>query len=136
MNLSGSPFDIFIAFFGGVLLSFTPCVYPLLPVSVGYIGASSAGSRAKGFLLSLAYVSGIALVYSLLGMAAALTGTIFGSISGKIFVRAGAGAVIIFFGLALLDIFSLPALNIFRPLRPKGRGYLSVFLLESARGFW
>jgi len=135
MSLSGSPFDIFIAFLGGVLLSFTPCVYPLVPVTVGFIGASSAGSKLKGFLLSLVYVSGIALVYSSLGMAAALTGTIFGSISSKTFVRAGAGAVIIFFGLALLDIFSLPSLNISKPIRPKGRGYLSVFLLGVSSGF-
>ena len=70
MNLSGTPFDFVIAFAGGVLWSFTPCVYPLLPVIIGYVGASSCVSRRRAFLLSFSYAGGTAFIYSLLGVLA------------------------------------------------------------------
>jgi cytochrome c-type biogenesis protein len=71
------------AFAGGVLASLAPCTYPLIPVVSAYVVSKSTGrkSRTRSFLLSLGYVVGMALVYSLLGMAAALTGSFFGRIS-------------------------------------------------------
>ena len=49
--LKGSPFMSFIAaFVGGVLTSFTPCVYPMVPITAGYVGAgTSAGPRSEAF---------------------------------------------------------------------------------------
>jgi len=80
MNLLGNPLDYLLVFGAGALVSFSPCVYPLLPVSIGIIGAKS-GSKLKGFLSSLVYVSGIAITYSVLGLIASLTGMLFGKIS-------------------------------------------------------
>ncbi len=64
-----------ICFLGGILVSLSPCIYPLLPVVISYVGSRSVGSmtRFKVFGLSLFYVLGMALVYSGLGMIAALT---------------------------------------------------------------
>lgn len=69
------------SFFGfGLLLSLTPCVFPMLPILSGIIvGAGRAGqgiSHARGFILSLAYVLGMALTYALVGVAAGLSGTL------------------------------------------------------------
>lgn len=134
MNLSGSPFDFVLAFFGGILASLTPCLYPLIPVSAGYIGIASSGSRLKGFTLSFIYVSGIALVYALLGLLASLTGTIFGALTTHPLTYIIVGIIIVFFGLAGLDIIRLPGLAILKAAPSDKKGYLPAFLLGLASG--
>src|SRR5919205_3246909 len=69
-----------IAFAGGVLTSLTPCVYPLIPITVSIFGARSSRSRAQAMVLSGLYVLGIAVTYSALGASAALTGKAFGTV--------------------------------------------------------
>lgn len=134
MSPSASPADFFIAFFGGMLVSFTPCVYPLIPVSAGFIGIRSAGSRLKGLFLSLVYVAGIAVTYSALGLVASLAGTFFGRISSSPAAYISAGTVIIFFALFMSGLFSLrlPALPGFSG--GNKNGYLAVFLLGLTSG--
>lgn len=121
------------AFLGGVLVSFTPCIYPLIPVSAGYITANAAGSKLKGFILSLVYVGGMAVIYSALGLFASLTGTIFGRISAHPLTHFIAGSLIILFGLSMLDLFHIKLPNIIKqPVLKKG--YFSVFLLGLSSG--
>ncbi len=105
MNLSGSPFDFLIAFAGGVLASLTPCVYPLIPISAGYIVGHSHGHRSRALFLSLFYVTGIAITYSCLGILAVITGRIFGEISVNPIVNLISGVLILIFGLLMLDLF-------------------------------
>jgi thiol:disulfide interchange protein DsbD len=76
----GSAIAFAVAFAGGVLTSLTPCVYPLIPITVSVFGARKAGSRREAVALSGLYVLGIAAMYSGLGVAAALTGKAFGSV--------------------------------------------------------
>lgn len=134
MNLSGSPIDLIFAFFYGILASFTPCVYPLVPVIIGYIGAGPAESRFKGFCLSLTYVTGIATTYSLLGLVATLTGSVFGTFSALPQVRIATGAVIVLFGLSMLELFFLPGIGLKRLPGLKKRSYFSVFFLGASSG--
>ncbi len=134
MNLSGSPVDFILAFLYGVLASFTPCVYPLIPVSVGYIGATRAQSRWKGFKLSFIYVSGIALTYSALGMFAALGGRVFGEVSSLPLVHLAAGIVIFILGLSMLDLLRLPSFGIKRLPELKRKNYFTVFILGLSSG--
>ena len=67
-------------FVGGVLTSLTPCVYPLIPITVSVFGAGRDTSRRKSFFLSISYVFGMAVMYSLLGLVVAVTGSVFGAI--------------------------------------------------------
>jgi len=129
MNLSGSPIDFFYAFLGGILISFTPCIYPLIPVSLGYIGVKSYGSRIRGFSLSFAYVSGIALTYSVLGIVASLTGTFFGRVSAHPAAQIFVGGVIILMGASMLDLFSLPYLSRIKIPKFRKESLISAFLL-------
>jgi len=134
MNLSGSPIDYLIAFSGGFLLSFTPCVYPLIPITASLIGLKSAGGKQRAFLLSFTYVTGIAITYSLLGLAASLTGTLFGQISTHPLTYILVGILMAFFGLFLLDLFNLRLPN-FIPLPTfKQHNYFSVFILGLSSG--
>ncbi len=136
MNLSGSPSDYIFAFLGGIAVSFTPCVYPLIPVSVSYIGAKST-SRRRGFVLSLVYVSGIALTYSILGLIASLTGKLFGSLSSHPFAYILVGLVICLFGFSM---FGLPKVSFNSGPKvsvpyPGAKNYVSVFILGITSGF-
>src|SRR5512134_2146447 len=76
----GSALAFGVAFAGGILTSLTPCVYPLIPITVSIFGARKAGSRGEAMALSGLYVLGIAAMYSALGVGAALTGKAFGSV--------------------------------------------------------
>jgi thiol:disulfide interchange protein DsbD len=76
----GSIVAFAVAFVGGVATSLTPCVYPLIPITVSIFGARKTSSRAESMGLSGLYVLGIAAMYSALGVGAALTGKAFGSV--------------------------------------------------------
>ena len=76
----GSVLAFVVAFAGGVATSLTPCVYPLIPITVSIFGARQAGSRREAMGLSAMYVLGIAAMYSALGVGAALTGRAFGTV--------------------------------------------------------
>ncbi|MDD5466009.1 MAG: cytochrome c biogenesis protein CcdA [Candidatus Omnitrophica bacterium] len=134
MHPLGSPFGFFIAFFGGFLASLTPCVYPLIPISAGYIVGNAQNSRIKGFLLSLSYVSGIAITYSFLGVLAVLTGSIFGKLSSSPVVNLISGVIIFIFGLAMFDLFNCNLVSGLKlPAIRKG-SYLSALLFGLVSG--
>jgi len=67
-----------LVFLMGLGLNLTPCVYPLISVTVAYFGGQQRGDRRHVFLLSLAYALGIAVTFSALGVTAALSGGLFG----------------------------------------------------------
>lgn len=66
-------------FLGGLALNFTPCVYPMLSVTVSVFSNQKTASAGQSFSRALAYVLGMAAMYSSLGVTAALTGSFFGS---------------------------------------------------------
>lgn len=72
------------AFLAGVLVSFTPCVYPMIPITATILQAHGASSLPHQFLISSAYVTGMATIYAGLGYLSATTGTLFGSWMGNI----------------------------------------------------
>jgi thiol:disulfide interchange protein DsbD len=96
------------AFAGGVLASLTPCTYPLIPVTVAFIGSRTANTRKQGLLLSTAYATGIAVVYALLGGVAALSGRIFGLVSAHPLTNSFVGVILLVMALSMLDIITLP----------------------------
>src|SRR5437867_3741683 len=68
------------AFGGGLLVTLTPCVYPMIAITVSVFGAREARSRAHATLLSTCFVLGIVAMFTPLGLAAGLTGSLFGSV--------------------------------------------------------
>ncbi|MEW6589857.1 MAG: protein-disulfide reductase DsbD [Pseudomonadota bacterium] len=97
----GSFWPVVLTFFGlGLLLSLTPCVFPMIPILSGIIaGQKTEVTKTTGFLLSLAYVLGMALTYAIAGVAAALSGTLISNALQNP-VALGIGALI-FVALAL-----------------------------------
>jgi thioredoxin:protein disulfide reductase len=108
---SGSWLAFLLVFIGGILASFTPCVYPVIPITIGYIGGASRGKPLRGLGLSAIYVLGIAVVYSSLGLISAATGSLFGTISGSPIVTYTVAVIFFLMGLSMLGAFeiALPA---------------------------
>ena len=72
------PMALLLVFLSGLGLTLTPCVYPLIPVTIGFFGGATGRSRGTVVAHALVYLLGMALMYSALGVAAALTGSLFG----------------------------------------------------------
>src|SRR3989338_274429 len=118
-----NPLLAFVAvFIAGVTVSFTPCVYPVIPLTLGFIGARSAGSKWKGFLLSLIYVLGMALTYAVLGAFASLSGKLFGQVGSHPLTYFIVANVCLLLGLSMLEVIHIPQLSLGGSLPTKKRG--------------
>ncbi len=105
---AGSVWAFATVFAGGVLVSFTPCVYPVIPLIVGFIGNQAKGSRKRAFFLSLSYVLGMALVYTALGALASLTGMMFGSLQSSPWLFFVVGNVVLVAAATMLGFIHIP----------------------------
>jgi len=76
---SGLFYAFIFIFLGGLALNLTPCVYPLIPITISYFGGQSKGNRTALVLRAGIYVFGMSITYSILGVLAALTGNLLGS---------------------------------------------------------
>ena len=121
----------------GLAASLTPCSYPLLPITVAYIGGGSAGkSRLTGFVLSLFYVLGMGLTYAVLGVVSALANKVFGFTASNPIIMIIIGALFVVFGLSMMDVFQLPMPQALTSLQPKKRtGPLGAFIVGVGSGF-
>ncbi len=86
----------------GLALNLTPCVYPLIPITIGYFGRQAA-SGAKTGGLSICYAMGMASMYSLLGVFAALAGKVFGAQLNNPVVLVGFAILMFALGLSMFD---------------------------------
>lgn len=94
----------FIIFFGGLALNLTPCVYPLIPITISFFGGQDT-SKGRTFWMALAYVLGIAVTYSVLGVVAALGGGLFGSLLTNPFVLVGIAAILVGLSLSMFGVY-------------------------------
>jgi len=76
---TGLLLQLAIVFLAGLALNLTPCVYPLIPITVGFFSTQRDEGRGRTWLLALVYVLGMSVTYSALGVLAALTGQLFGA---------------------------------------------------------
>ncbi len=110
-TLQANPLAAVLTLFGaGVATSLTPCIYPMIPITAGLLAGGASGTRSRWHtaLMTACYVTGLALVYAGVGLAAGLTGSLFGGVASNPWVRLGAGVLFVAFGLALLDLVPLP----------------------------
>jgi cytochrome c-type biogenesis protein len=125
------------AYLAGVLVSFTPCIYPVIPITAAVIGGQRDISGARGFVLSLFFVLGLALTYTALGVFAALTGKLFGMIQTRPLTQGVLGGLFILMGLAMLDVFQL-SLERYAPRGLTGgnrKGIFGSFMIGVTSGF-
>jgi thiol:disulfide interchange protein DsbD len=135
---AGSLSAVLGVFAAGVLTSFTPCVYPMIPVTVTYIGGAAAGRRGRAVTLSLVYVAGLALVYAALGVAAALFGKTFGRLTYQWWIHGSVGVLLLLLGAAMVGWIQLPVPGLATRIQAEGGrrgGALGALLVGLASGF-
>lgn len=138
-SLAGQPAIAMALLFGaGVLTSLTPCIYPMIPITVGVISgtAGEGAARSRVIGLTLAYILGLALLYAVAGLIAGLTGQLFGTIAASVWARLLVALLLAVFGLAMLDVVPVAA-----PRRIVdwaaglgGGSYPAVFVLGATSG--
>ncbi len=114
-----------LVFLGGLALNLTPCIYPLIPITITYFGGQAQGKKGSLFAHSLLYVIGMAVTYSVLGVIAALTGGLFGAAYQYPPVLIGMALIMVFLALSMFDVyeFRMPA-------------FLNRLAGGSQKGFW
>lgn len=104
----GMPFPVLIvlAFGGGISASLTPCVLPMLPLYLSYIGASEVKSRFDAIIKALLFCSGSALIFSIMSLFASFANFIMIEFHG--YVNIAVGLFILFMSLLILEIVKIP----------------------------
>ncbi|MCK2097023.1 protein-disulfide reductase DsbD [Thauera aromatica] len=108
--LAGASVPLILAsFFGfGLLLAFTPCTFPMIPILSGIIvGQGHKVSHTRAFMLSLAYVLGMASTYALAGVGAGLTGTMLTAALQNVWVLSAFALVFVLLSLSMFGFYEL-----------------------------
>ncbi|MDR1648174.1 MAG: protein-disulfide reductase DsbD [Zoogloeaceae bacterium] len=139
-RLENAGFWVNLAFFfvAGLLLAFTPCVLPMIPILSGILAgqgsvATGAEARRRGLWLSLLYVFGMALAYALAGVAAGLTGSLLSAALQTPWVLGAFAAVFVLLAFAMFGFYDLQLPVSWQNLLSVESGRLDRRL--SARGF-
>lgn len=134
----GGSFLVFLllVFAGGVASSLTPCVYPMIPITISVIGASAEQGRGRAFSTAVVYVLGIVVTYTALGVFAALTGGMIGSAMQSTPVIIGISLVFFVLALSMLGAyeFGLPSSVMTKASMAGGAGYAGAFIVGTVAG--
>lgn len=132
----GIVWTIGTVFLAGVATSLTPCVYPMIPITVSLFGAREAGSRRWSFVLASCYVAGIAITYTSLGLLVAFGGwAVGGALTSRWFVVPLA-AVFVAMATSMFGLWKLtiPASLSDRLSRAGGQGVVGAFVMGVVGG--
>jgi thiol:disulfide interchange protein DsbD len=124
-------------FIAGILTSFTPCIFPMLPITISILGYhADRKNRLHNFSRALAYVFGIGITYATLGVIAALTGSLFGSALTNKYVIFGLVALFFTMALSMWGAFELqsPAFIRNRFGTGKSQGFFGAFVMGLVAG--
>ena len=129
---------ILVVFLGGLALNLTPCVYPMIAITVSYFGSQGGERNARrAFVSSVIYCLGIVLTYSTLGLIAALTGSLFGSALQSPVLLIGIAVLLVALALSMFGLYELQPPQ-FLMQKATGlsskAGYLGMFLFGAVIG--
>ncbi len=125
-----------LVLFGGFLTALSPCVYPLIPITLSILGARQAGSHTKGFLLASTYVGGMVILYSTLGVAFAAFGFLAGSALQSPVVTIGVALFCMLMAASMFGAFelALPSSVQTRLSQAGGGGFKGAFIMGLVAG--
>jgi thiol:disulfide interchange protein DsbD len=127
---------IALVLLGGLLTALSPCVYPLIPITLSILGARQAGSARKGFLLASTYVGGMVVLYTTLGVSFAMAGVLAGSALQSPWVTIGVAAFCVAMAASMFGAFEfvLPASLQTRLSQAGGGGFRGAFVMGLVAG--
>lgn len=122
-------------FVGGLALNLTPCVYPLIPITVSYFGGRSSQGRGKLIGHGLLYLFGLALTNSVLGVTAALTGGLLGAMLQNPMVIIFVAGLLVLFSTSLFGFWELRLPSGLTQIAAKSYGgYFGTFFMGLTLG--
>lgn len=128
--------SLFLIFLGGLALNLTPCVYPLIPITVSFFGAQSSGSKSQSILMGLFYALGMSVTYSALGVFAALTGSLLGNALQNPIVIIAIALILFALGTSMFGLFEIRVPQSLALMGNKNRsGYFGSMLMGLTVGF-
>lgn len=96
---------ILFAILFGFLLSLTPCIFPMIPITMGILQAEGSDSTIRSFLLALSYTLGVSLTFALMGLAVAYGGIAFGQLLNNPFFILSLVTFLIYLALSMFGIY-------------------------------
>ncbi len=127
---------LILIFIGGLALNLTPCVYPLIPITISFFGAQVSNNKAQKIIMALVYVFGMSITYSVLGLVAALTGGLFGSLLQNPIVVAAIVLILLALALSMFGLFEIRIPQSIANFSGKNRqGYFGTALMGLTVGF-
>jgi len=129
LQSNGILLTFILIFLGGLALNLTPCVYPMIPLTISYFGNQKAEKPLVILGRAVAYVCGISVTYSALGVTAALTGRILGSSLQSPWVLAGISLVLVTLSLSMFGVYEIqaPSWILNRIANTSTKGWLGAF---------
>jgi thiol:disulfide interchange protein DsbD len=122
-------------FLGGMALNLTPCVYPLIPITVSYFGGRSGQGRGATLIHGGCYLIGLAMTNSALGVVAAMTGGLMGAMLQNPWVLAAVAAVLLLFASSLFGFWELRLPTLFTRVAARNYGgYFGTFFMGMTLG--
>ncbi len=119
-----------LVFLGGLALNLTPCVYPMIPITITYFGGQAQGKKGSLIAHSFLYVIGMAVTYSILGVVAAMTGGLFGSAHQYPPVLIGIALVMGILALSMFDVYEFRMPQFVNRLAGSSqKGFVGTFLM-------
>ena len=127
---SGIFLSLIFIFLAGLALNLTPCVYPLIPITIGYFGGQSEGKTSRLVMLGLLYMLGMALTYSIVGVVTSLSGAVFGTLLQNPIVITGIAILFIVLALSQFGVyeFKLPDSWVMKAGGAKGGAFGAFFM--------
>jgi len=127
--------SLLLVFVGGLGLNLTPCVYPLIPITIGYFGGQAASRKGKKMFMAFLYVLGMATVNSILGSVAALTGGMLGGFLTNPVVLVLIALIMVVLALSMFGLYEIqPPAALMRLGGNIGEGYLGALLMGLTMG--
>jgi len=125
-----------LALLAGFLTSLSPCVYPLIPITLTIMGARSYENHMHGFLVASSYVLGMSIIYTLLGVLFACLGILAGSIMQSTIILIIFALIFLFTSLAMLNAYQIkiPQWLLHKLSRVGGKGFSGAFLMGLVAG--
>jgi len=127
---------LILALLLGILLSLTPCIYPMIPITVGILQTQGTPSLLRNFLLSLCYALGLGTTFSLMGLLAASSGQAFGHLLGNPIFVLCIVALLCYFAFSLFGFYNLyiPRFMQNKGSYSKSGSAFSIFMFGMASG--
>ncbi len=123
-----------VVFLAGLALNLTPCVYPMMPVTIGFFVNQASGSWGRRVGLPALYVLGMAVTYSVLGVAAGLTGSLFGSLLQKPWITALLVLIFLVMALSMFGLFEIRMPGWLTRFSGGRQGVVGAFLMGLTMG--